>query len=113
MVQTLTSNEETWRDIPGFGSRYQISTFGMIKTTFRSYQMIITPKLMTCRSERPFVTLTDPETNKESDYYIDSLVMKTFFADYSPDCSIRHKDRDPRNNRIDNLYMYLQGEPAV
>lgn len=103
--------EEIWKDIPGYEGYYQVSNLGRVKSLSR---------LIQCKNGKQYViperrlTLT-PGVNgyidvclrrnvKGRKMYVHQLVLITFVGSCPDGMECRHyPDRDPTNNRLDNL----------
>lgn len=101
---------EEWRDIPGYEGMYQASTFGRIRSLTRmvrgshgSTQMCRGSILvLDYRGRYPQIHLCKNARHKR--FRIHDLVLRTFIGKRPKGMEARHfPDRDPRNNRIDNL----------
>lgn len=76
---------EQWRDIPGFGGRYQISTKGHVKSLYNGKQQRAVPLILTPHREKTgywTVTLTALDGSSRK-YYMLRLMAMTFL--YMPE----------------------------
>ena len=106
---------EIWRDIPGFEGLYQASNLGRVKGLDRMVKSkggglhpvkehILKPSAYGQGYLR--VQLTGHRL-----YFVHRLIAQTFpdiCGEWFDGCVINHKDRNPQNNRADNLEVCTQ-----
>ncbi len=94
--------DEIWKPIDGYGGKYEVSSYGRIK----SYaQDRVNGKIKTGnRTHKGYLSilLYDEHGNKKW-YPVHRLVASAFLE--NPDCleQVNHKDEDKKNNRVENL----------
>lgn len=92
---------ESWKQIEGYGGRYEISNLGRLK----SYAQNKNGKIQTgCPQKKGYlaVTLYDESGNRKT-CKIHRLVAEAFLPNPENLLQINHKDENKENNRIDNL----------
>lgn len=122
----MSAQKEEWRDIPGYGGWYQISTEGRVRSFktrgnhSKNNQRMETPRLLTTRIKRPknrsrgeclVVTLHD-ESGKHKVEYITKLMAETWMGGCPPGCSTRTKNGNSFDVRLSNLH-FVTKEDAV
>lgn len=116
-------NEE-WRDVVGFGGKYQISSFGRVRYAGnrpnwqRSQDGILTPLLVPNKGSRngymrAFVRLYNEETDYTKNYYIHRLVAEAFLGKTPEGKIIDHIDRNPTNNHYKNLRFITREQNSL
>lgn len=91
-------DDEYWETIDGFPN-YVISNHGRIWNAKSQ-----SPLYPTVRN-RGYTQVSLGHNGVWKSFYVHQLVYKTFANDWRPRIQIAHKDRDKRNNHIDNLYV--------
>lgn len=118
-----TSMEEVWKDIPGFEGRYQISTYGRVKSLPREVrsgkgmglhkvkerilsQVKYTKVYSSSGTEHVYnyarVTLKKAGA-KPVTRQVHRLVAEAFIPNPNGLSDVNHKDEDGLNNKVDNL----------
>ena len=98
---------EEWRDIPGFGGRYQVSSAGRVRAPIwvTADGKTTKARMLTANSTSgyPRVNLIDP-SGRKLPRPIHRLMLMAF--DRLPEAGevACHRDDDPRNNTLENLY---------
>lgn len=96
-----------WKDIPGYEGLYQISDEGEVKSLPRKHsrrENILKPGT---RAEKyKFVTLIKEGTEKK--FSVHRLVATAFLETDDYRMHINHIDKDPSNNRVENLEWCTQ-----
>lgn len=99
-------SEEIWKYIPGFGGRYQISTFGRVRSFVNSVKEIMPePHPLTPGSNGAGyrqVILCDLDGNRCSKL-VHRLVAQAFIPNPEDKPEVNHRDGDPGNNNVENL----------
>jgi HNH endonuclease/NUMOD4 motif len=102
MNEQLSEESEIWRDIPGHGDKYQVSSWGRIRRRGRLSTIpgiILQPHLNS--NGYPRVTLVEGRRRRHR--LVHRLVMEMFVGPCPARMEINHIDGDKTNNRLDNL----------
>lgn len=105
MTQRLLYNnimEEIWKPINGFEGKYEVSTFGRVKSigTYNTCKRgILSPMIDTSGYEHVGLYLN----GKAKDKSIHRLVAETFIPNPNELRYINHIDENKRNNNVSNL----------
>lgn len=100
---------EIWKDIGGYGykGRYQVSNTGKVRRIIASYRGRVRELKLTTRdkknSEHLSVRLSD-ENGKVTSVYVHRLVAKAFIPNPNNLPNVCHKDDNPKNNKVSNLF---------
>lgn len=88
---------EIWKDIPGYEGRYEVSSFGRVRS------LTGTPKILrqSLRGKYPSVTLAKDGSKKSATAH--SLVCLAFYGPRPEKHEVMHLDGDPTNNAVSNL----------
>lgn len=90
---------EIWKDVNGFGDKYQVSTMGRVRN--KKTMQMLKPSIR--RYGYKTVTLYESWNGFKKVFYIHRLVALAFLENPSGYNEINHKDRNPSNNSLDNL----------
>lgn len=91
--------QDSWKYIPGFDQKYQISSSGQVKSVTRNSKLVAR-QLSKQRCAQVMLT----KDSKANNYYLDELVAKTFLAEeWFEYCKVIHIDGDINNNHVTNL----------
>lgn len=107
---------ETWRQIPGFEGRYEVSDLGRVRSVDREVEtsngqvrryrgMILSPGRM-----NDFGHVSVMLGREGGSRCVHELVLLAFVGPPSEDQECRHLDGDGSNNRLDNLCWGSRGE---
>ena len=105
------NDKERWRWVVGWKGYYLISSFGRVKSVARTIQRSDgTHDRIKSRLLRPWsirsghLNVTLYRSGKRKNRLIHQLVMEAFVGPRPKGMEVRHfPDRDPTNNRLDNL----------
>jgi hypothetical protein len=110
---------EAWEDIAGFEGKYQVSSFGRVKSLTRNlyrgggrrYQPIkeIILKQYTDSAGYPYLSL-NIKNNKSKRVRTHRLVAKAFLKNTNNKPCVNHKDGNKGNNHFKNLEWCTYGE---
>ncbi len=106
----MNSKNETWRPVPGYEGRYEVSNIGRVKSLSRP--LVIAGKTYRLLPDRimqlhvhnngyAVVWLRAPGIHKK--FYVHRLVAYGFMPMPEGKEVVNHKDRDRRNNSLENL----------
>lgn len=93
---------EQWDDIEGFEGRYQVSSFGNVRSLNFHRQhhcRLLKPYVTTCG----YLAIILRVEGRKITLYVHRLVAKSFLSNPDNLPEIDHIDTDKKNNRIDNL----------
>ncbi|MGP5931510.1 NUMOD4 domain-containing protein [Corynebacterium glyciniphilum] len=103
--------EEEWRDIPGYESKYQVSTFGRVRSLDRYVNRKDGSRHFHkggvlrhgTQPANGYLYVTLYGEGKPWCVRVHQLVLRTFVRAPRPGEETRHLDGDPTNNRLENL----------
>ena len=100
-------NKEIWKDVKGFNGKYQVSSYGRVKSightdSLGRYWKTIMLKLVKYHGGYLHVQLTGSQS-KQVSIPVHRLVAKAFIPNPDNYPQVNHKDEDPTNNQVDNL----------
>lgn len=103
---------ETWKDITGFEGKYQISSFGRVKSLSRKCGTVIRKdKIINPREHTSGYQIVSLGSDyKYKNYYIHILVAKHFIDNPMSKPQVNHIDEDKKNNNMDNLEWVTRSE---
>jgi hypothetical protein len=95
---------EEWRFIPGYGTRYSVSSIGRVRANHSgiSGRVVILADFRQCRKKYRRVNLYDA-TGKLRQWGVHQLVAIAFLGPVPDGHEVNHKDTNHANNRLDNL----------
>ena len=93
---------ERWKDIKGYEGLYKISDYGRVKSLKRTTTKEHILKIY--YTKRGYCRINLYKNKNKNNFFIHSLVMKTFDDNYYDlGLQINHKDENKANNRVNNL----------
>lgn len=93
--------KEVWKDIPGYEGKYQASTFGRIRSLrFKSKKRILIRKIMITKEGRTKIDLINNDGTRRWTN-VGRIILETFVG--KSDLTVHHKDKNPLNNKLENL----------
>lgn len=93
--------EEIWKDIPGYESFYQVSTFGRVRSFKRKNPKILKPYLS--KYGYLYIELRGSMSNKRKRISVHRLVAITFIDNPLNKEQVNHIDEIKTNNNVFNL----------
>ena len=103
MIENKNESEnEVWKDIPGYEGRYQVSNTGKVKSM--NYGRTGAPRILAILNTRgyQFVRIWNSD-KKYRTHYVHRLVWETFVGPIPEGLQINHKDENKCNNSLENL----------
>jgi hypothetical protein len=98
MTNLHNSDQEIWKDIPGYEGLYKISETGVI------YSVINNNFLKLFLTNNGYLTTSLKNNKVRATYFVHRLVAKTFIGEApTPELVINHKDGVKTNNHFTNL----------
>ena len=105
--------KEIWKDVPGLEGKYQVSTYGGVKSLDRMVDRsngtsamlkgrILTPT----KSKKGYLSVIIGGKS----YRVHRLVWETFVGPIQKGMQVNHIDEDKTNNRLDNLNLMTPSE---
>lgn len=92
--------EEIWKDIDGFGGKYQVSNIGRVRNNdYWGRVRILKPY----QKNRKYAKVTLYRDGKPYDCDIHRLVASAFIENPNNYPQVNHKDENKTNNHVDNL----------
>lgn len=100
---------EIWKDIKGYEGKYQISSYGRIRslkrTAIRSYRgnYLVKNKILKQSTDKRGVKRVGLYNNGRHTFQVHRLVAQTFIPNPNDLPDINHIDENPSNNNVENL----------
>ena len=97
------NEKETWKDIPGYEGRYQVSNTGKVKSM--SYKQSGVPGILRTSDNGSGYqrVLLYNDNKKHREYRVHRLVWEAFMGPIPEGLQINHKDENKSNNSLENL----------
>lgn len=102
----MTENFEVWRDVPGYGGRYQASTMGQIRSIIQRIVHVMKPK----SHEDGYVLVKMTMLDKQRMVLVHRLVMLTFVGVCPEGYQVNHINGVKHDNRVENLEYVTRQE---
>ena len=98
----VNTNEEIWKDVPGYEGKYQASNLGRIRTlkVHGKNKIVIRKIQYTQNGKRTKIDLMNKDGTRRWTN-VGMVVAETFLG--KSNLTVHHKDENPLNNRLDNL----------
>lgn len=98
------SEKETWKDIPGYEGRYQVSNTGKLKSM--NYRHTGAPRIIAPRDTHGYKCVHISNSDKKCrNHYVHRLVWEAFVGPIPEGLQINHKDENKSNNSLENLEL--------
>lgn len=109
--------KEIWKDIEGYEGLYQVSNLGNVRSLDRCVktkrgQRLRKGKLMHVMFYNGYAQIKLRYLGKDRALCMHRLVAKHFMKNFDSDFVIGFKDGNPKNCRLDNLYLSDKINPA-
>ena len=119
-VKELKDTEEIWKDIKGYEGMYQVSSEGRIKSLDRvitdknDHKRHIHGKIIKTRwrSKNNYLKVDLCKNGHYKEHYVHQLVANAFIPNPDYDFHVRHKNKNKRDNRVENLYRLSWNRPV-
>ena len=101
------SEKETWKDIPGYEGRYQVSNTGKVKSM--SYRQSGVPHILAPSNHRGYQGVRICNSDKKyKNHLVHRLVWEAFVGQIPEGMQVNHKDENKCNNSLENLEIMTQ-----
>lgn len=121
---SIDMTNEVWRPVVGFDGRFEVSNFGRVKSLARvsihtnqfgvRCDQAVAEKILTQTSNGKYPTVCLSVQGKCRAHAVHRLVLEAFVGPCPAGMLCRHfPDRDPYNNRLDNLQWGTPQENAA
>lgn len=102
---------EKWKNIEGFGNKYQISNFGRVKAT--NYRRTKQCKIMKLSKSRDYLGVHLAKDGKGKAYFVHRLVANAFVKNPDNKPYVNHKNGNKHDNCATNLEWVTPSENCV
>lgn len=112
MSENHSTQSEEWRPVVGYEGLYEVSNLGQVRSVQRRVSWQGTLTTVRARVFKPcdnanghkYVTLCNGGRRTRRNHLIHRMVLEAFVGPCPPGMECRHfPDRDPSNNRLENL----------
>jgi hypothetical protein len=97
--------EEIWKPVVGFEGLYEVSNLGRVKSLKFGKEKIMKPRI-----KNNYVVLVLRKNNKQKHFNVSRLVLISFIGEDKERKECDHIDRNPRNNKLNNLRWVTRSE---
>ena len=101
---------ETFKPIPGYESRYEVSDQGRVRSTYLNKQVILRPETKRGTEYQRVVLCVN---NVRTHYSVHTLVLLAFVGPCPDGYECLHGDHNPRNNSLSNLRWGTRSENSL
>ena len=95
--------KEEWRGIKGYEGRYQISSFGRVKSLKDRYGNYREKILKPSKNSQGYLYVILHKNSKVKSFRVHRLVALHFIENPNNYKEVNHKDENKENNKVDNL----------
>lgn len=106
---------EVWKDISGFEGKYQVSTFGRVKSLHRKawngkvwYRL--RGRILNLNSNKHYYKVSLSSKGKVRQFLVHRLVAKAFLDNTRAKPEVNHLDYNTYNNHVGNLQWVTSKE---
>lgn len=107
--------KETYKDIPGYEGKYQVSNYGNVKSLNFNRTGVAKVMNINAISSKGYYITRLTVNNKPKGYRVHQLVAMAFLG-HEPngmDIVVNHKDGNKLNNRVENLELITNRENII
>lgn len=90
---------EIWKDIEGYEGKYQVSTWGRVRSLYGGEIRILKP----FKNEKGYLKVQLSNSGKGKKYRVNRLVAQAFIPNLYNLPQVNHKDGNKENNSYTNL----------
>lgn len=103
MARTMRDASTIWKDIPGFGGKYQVSVDGRIRRTYKSRE----PKELSrfTRKDKQTLWVKLSLDGRSRDHKVARLVWLAFRGRIPAGMAVHHKNGDLQDDGVNNLAL--------
>ena len=101
---------EEWKDIKGYEGKYQISSFGNVRSLYdvNQYKNTKRIKILKLGQRNGYSVINLCKNGKRKSFQIHRLVAEAFIPNEKNDEIVNHIDEDKKNNNVNNLEWCTQ-----
>lgn len=107
----MNNNKEIWTDIQGYEGRYEISSWGRVKSCERyvksnngNLRKVKERILRLSKDKYGYLQVVLRNNNGiKKTYLVHRLVAQTYLSNHENLSEVNHRDEDKTNNRVENL----------
>lgn len=105
-----TSNDTTWRDIPGFEGKYQVSVDGQVRSITKGKNGRKPGLIFGKVSTKGYHSVSLRHNDQATHHSVHRLVMLAFVGLCPPGMQVNHIDGNKLNNNLSNLEYVTPGQ---
>lgn len=113
-------SDEKWSWVPSYEGTYDVSTYGRVRTYFKSFgragrAVVDAPVdfLMPRTNLQGYLSVSLRGNGQNLHAFIHVLVMAAFVGPKPVGCDVLHRDGDPSNNELGNLHYGTRSENTL
>ena len=97
---------EEWRDVEGYGGKYQVSNLARVRSLYKGKTKLIKPDII----HTGYLRVTLYKDGKTKNHYVHVLVAKAFIPNPEGKRQVNHINGDKADNRVENLEWLTPSE---